>query len=170
MPKNLILIVSIAAVVIAIAVCITAVVVLVNNNKQEPEPPSGGGVIFDPNQEDDKESPNKAPGSGGVAISGFAELTIPPNVTDINVDFKNPAANEDKYYLTFELRLLKEDGKDYEVLYKSGNVEAGKVIKQITIAHGLEAGEYDAVIHVQPYKMDGTAVNNANLDLKIIVK
>lgn len=168
MSKRLILIISIAAAVLAIAVCVTAVVVLLNT--QEPEPPSGGGVIFDPNQEDDKDSPNKAPGSGGVAISGFAELTIPPNVTDINVDFKNPAANEDKYYLTFELRLLEENGKDYEVLYKSGNVEAGKAIKQITIAHGLEAGEYDAVIHVQPYRMDGTAVNNANLDLKIIVK
>lgn len=168
MSKHLILIISIVASVIAVAVCITSVVLILN--KQDPEPPSGGGVIFDPNQEDDKNSPNKAPGSGGVAISGFAELTIPPNVTDINVDFKNPAANEDKYYLTFELRLLTEDGKDYEVLYKSGNVEAGKAIKRVTIAHGLEAGEYDAVIHVQPYKMDGTAVNNANLDLKIIVK
>ena len=161
------MIISMVAVLLAILICAIVLVLLLN---KEPTAPPSGGVVFDPNQTDDDDSPNKAPAAGGVAISGFAEVTIPPNVTEINVDFKNPLANKDKYYLTFELRLLDENGKDYEVLYKSGNVEAGKAIKRITIAHGLEKGEYDAVIHVQPYRMDGTAANNANLALKIIVK
>ena len=167
MSKKWIMIISMVAVLLAILICAIVLVLLLN---KEPTAPPSGGVVFDPNQTDDDDSPNKAPAAGGVAISGFAEVTIPPNVTEINVDFKNPLANKDKYYLTFELRLLDENGKDYEVLYKSGNVEAGKAIKRITIAHGLEKGEYDAVIHVQPYRMDGTAANNANLALKIIVK
>ena len=168
MSKNLVILISIVAVILAIAIC-SVVLVLLLNNQEQPAPPSGG-VIFDPDQEDDKNSPNQKPAAGGVAISGFAQVTIPPNVTDINVDFKNPIANKDKYYMTFELRLLNDSEQGYEVLYKSGNVEAGKAIKQITIAHGLEAGEYDAIIHVQPYRMDGTSVNNANLNLKIIAK
>ena len=169
MSKNLIILISIVAVVLAIAICSVVLVVLLNN-KQEPTTPPSGGVVFDPNQEDDKDSPSQKPVAGGVAIAGFAEVTIPPNVTDITVDFKNPIANKDKYYQTFELRLLNDSEQGYEVLYKSGNVEAGKAIKNITIAHGLEEGEYDAIIHVQPYRMDGTSVNNANLKLKIIVE
>lgn len=167
MSKKWIMIISMVAVLLAILICAIVLVLLLN---REPTAPPSGGVIFDPNQTDDDDSPTDKPAAGGVAIAGFAKVTIPPNVTDINVDFKNPEANKDKYYLTFELRLLEENGKDYEVLYKSDNVEAGKAIKRITIAHGLEEGEYDAVIHVQPYRMDGTAVNNANLTLKIIVK
>ena len=103
----------------------------------------------------------------GVSIPGWGTITIPANTTDITVDFFNPEANADLYYLTFELAL-----SDGEVLYTSGLVEPGKHIQKITLSRGLEAGEYDAVIHVQPYKMDEdkTPTNNADMKTTLVVK
>ena len=131
----------------------------------------GIGLYIDPNSSDYvapevEEKPS-------VAIPGWGTFTIPPETTKLTnmVDFFNPETNKDYYYLTFELRLLKNNGKDYEVLYKSGLLEPGKHIQTIDIAHGLKAGTYDAVIHVQPYTMDNqTPLNNADMNTKIIVK
>lgn len=106
----------------------------------------------------------------GVAIPGWGSLTIPPNTKKVTVDFMNPIQNEGLYYLTFELRLL--NGNDYEVLYTSGLVEPGLHIQSIELSRGLPAGEYDAVVHVQPYRMDEakTPTNNADMELNLIVK
>lgn len=59
----------------------------------------------------------------------------------------------------------------YEVLYKSGLVEAGNHIQKITLSRGLAEGTYDAIIFVQPYRMDGiTPTNNAETKTQLIVK
>lgn len=115
----------------------------------------------------------------GVAIPGWGSLTIPPRTTELAnmVDFYNPAANEGNYYLTFELLVpVQKEGEEtaveYESVYASQLVPPGKHIQSITLTHGLEAGEYDAIIHVQPYTMDGslTPTNNADMKTKLIVK
>lgn len=105
--------------------------------------------------------------AGGISIPGWGSITIPAGQKDVVVDFPNPEANKDKYYLSFELR-LKETG---EVLYTSGLVEPGLHIQRITLTRALEEGTYAAIVHVQPYKMDGTktATNNADMETELIV-
>jgi hypothetical protein len=108
--------------------------------------------------------------SQGVAIPGWSSIYLPAGQTDVTVDFYNPEANADKYYMTFELRLFDDSEQGYETLYTSGLVEPNMHIQHITLAHALDAGEYPAVVHVQPYKMveEQTPTNNA--DMKTTLK
>ena len=161
-----------AIILVAVMLCS----VLVGCKKEEPKETQGvgGGVglVVDPNQ-GDYVAPEQQE-IGGIAIPGWGEIILPPNQTDIVVDFYNPDKNKDKYYLVFELRLITgaDQNKDYEVLYKSGLVEPGKHIQRITLSKSFEKGEYNAVMFVQPYKMDGTLTptNNLNSVLKLVVK
>lgn len=111
-------------------------------------------------------TPRPAEG-GGISIPGWGSITLPAGQTDVTVDFPNPEANADKYYLSFALR-LKESG---EVLYTSGLVPPGLTIQHITLSRPLEEGRYKAVVHVQPYKMDEaqTPTNNADMETELIV-
>ena len=128
-----------------------------------PELDSSAGEYVKPEQQ----NPN-----GGVAIPGWGTLTIPANkTTNIKVDLFNPEANVDLYYLTFEIRLPNDSAEGYETLYKSGLVEPGLHIQEIALTRPLDAGEYDAIIHVQPYRIsDKSTTNNADLKTKLIVR
>ena len=108
----------------------------------------------------------------GVAIPGWGSISIPAGVTEVTtVDFFNPEANEGWYYLTFELRIEDDSEQGYEVLYTSGLVPPGDHVQKITLEHTLDAGTYDAVVHVQPYMMDDsrTATNNADMKTTLVV-
>ena len=107
----------------------------------------------------------------GIAIPGWGKLTIPAGQTEnIVVDLYNPEENAEKYYLTFEIRIPADNELGYEVLYTSGLIEAGLHVQSITLNRALEAGEYDAIIHVQPYRYDTKAkTNNADLKTRLIV-
>lgn len=129
---------------------------------------AGNRLEIDPNAgEYVAPAPVEQPGGEGIAIPGWGSITIPAGQTAVTVDFPNPEANADKYYLSFELR-LKDSG---EVLYTSGLVKPGLHIQQITLSRALEAGTYAAIVHVQPYKMDEaqTATNNADMETELIV-
>ena len=134
--------------------------------------PSGGGVglVVDPNANDQalQTDPVEVP---GIAIPGWGTLKIPAGQKDnIIANFNNPDENAGKYYLQFELSLLNSDGSKGEVLYKSGLVEPGKYIQTISLSRALEAGEYEANMFVQPYKMsDQSPTNNLNSKMKLIV-
>ena len=133
---------------------------------------SGGvGLVIDPNAENNPSYDNNNDAEQGVTIAGRKSMTIPANKKDVSVDFYNPIENAELYYLTFELRLYNDDGQDYEVLYTSGLVDPGKYINRITLSRELEKGVYDAVIHVQPYRMNDekTLTNNADLKISLIV-
>ncbi len=110
--------------------------------------------------------------SKGISIPGWNSLNIPENKKEVTVDFYNPEENKGLYHLTFELRIPDESEQGYEVLYKSGLVEPGLHIQNITLSRELDAGTYDAVIHVQPYRMNEqkTATNNADMQTKLIVE
>lgn len=134
---------------------------------------SGGvGLQVDPNAGEYVEPEKDTTPSKGVAIPGWGSITIPANSKVVQVKFENPEANKDFYYLTFELRLLNNTEKGYEVLYKSQLVPPGQCIQNIELSKALTAGEYDAIVHVQPYKMDEakTPTNNADMKTKLIVK
>ena len=129
----------------------------------------GVGLIVDPNA-GDYVAPETTEAAPGIAIPGWGELTIPPNqAEDIVVDFYNPEANDGYYYLTFKLYIVEEDGTE-DVLYQSNLIPPGKHIQKVNFSHALEEGEYEAVMHVQPYKMDGTLASTNNLDAKLKLK
>ncbi len=127
---------------------------------------------LDPNAGEYKETPKADNKAQGIAIPGWNELYLQKDTKEVTVDFYNPDANEGKYYLTFEIRLPDNSEQGYEVLYKSGLVQSGNHIQNITLSHELKLGTYDATIHIQPYKMnqEQTATNNADIQTKLIVK
>ncbi len=121
----------------------------------EPDQSSGGGESEKPHQ--------------GVTIPGAAALVIPANETEVAVNFFNPEENDGLYYLTFELK-VQIDGS-YRSLYTSSLVEAGKRIEKISLSTPLKKGEYNAVIHIQPYRADGlTPTNNADIVARLIAE
>mgnify|MGYP003290583465 CR=1 FL=1 len=134
----------------------------------------GGNDIptLDPNAGEYIEPEHPTASPSGVAIPGWGTITIPANQKDnIPIDLYNPEANNDRYYLTFEIRLPNTNGSGYEVLYKSGLIEAGLHIQNISLSRELDKGEYDVIIHVQPYRVsDKAATNNADMKTKLIVK
>lgn len=133
-----------------------------------------GGVelVINPDAESDPSYPKDDSIEQGVTISGWKAMTIPANKKQAAVGFYNPKENAELYYLTFELRLYSDGDQDYEVLYTSGLVEPGKRIDRITLSRELEKGVYEAVVHVQPYRMNDekTLTNNADMKIKLIVK
>ena len=158
-----------------IAVAVMAVFLIRGNGKSAPVEESGGvGLTVDKNAGEyvpvEVELPEELP---GIAIPGWGSITLPAGETDIvnRVDFYNPEDNADWYYLTFELRLLDDSEQGYEVLYASELVPPGQHIQSITLSRPLEAGEYDAVVHVQPYRMNDelTPTNNADMATTLVV-
>ena len=120
-------------------------------------------------------TPTPAPTEPGVAIPGWGSITLPAGVTEAATTLKNPEANEGWYYLTFEMRLPtvdEETGEEsYEVLFTTGLIPPGQYCNQVTLTRPLEAGEYNVILHVQPYRMsDKTPTNNADTETLLIVE
>lgn len=132
----------------------------------------GVGLIIDPNAENDQLSVNENTMEQDVVISGRGTITLSANKKDVTIDFYNPKENAERYYLTFELRINNDSKQGYEVLYTSGLVEAGKHINQITLSRELDKGVYEAVVHVQPYRMneEKSLTNNADMKTLLIVE
>ena len=98
-----------------------------------------------------------------------AQLAAAAGVTEAATTLKNPEANEGWYYLTFEMRLPtvdEETGEEsYEVLFTTGLIPPGQYCNQVTLTRALEPGEYNVILHVQPYRMsDKTPTNNADTE------
>lgn len=165
MKKNIIIILAVIIIVLLIGI-------IVFYFKDE-KIPGGVNLVVDknagefvPSVKDDNEKIKN------VAITGWGSITIPSNKKEVEVKFENPDENKDLYYLTFELRILNDSEQGYEVLYKSDLVEPGLCIQNIELTRELEPGTYNAVVHVQPYRMDAnkTPTNNADMQTKLIVK
>lgn len=113
----------------------------------------------------DQETTSSA--STGIAIPGWGDMTIPAGETEVSVKMPNPTQNADKYYLSFEI-ILADSG---EVLAQTGLVPPGETVNKVSLSRPLEAGQYQAVIHVQPYKMNDeqTPTNDANVEVTLNV-
>lgn len=142
------------------------------DDEKAPNLPGGVNLTIDSDAGEYQKPGSNNQTSNGVAIPGWTSLSMPANETEVTVDFYNPEANKDLYYLTFELRLIDNSAQGYEVLYTSGLVEPNLHIQKINLNRSLNAGTYDAVIHIQPYRMDEnkTPTNNANVKVKLNVQ
>ena len=101
-----------------------------------------------------------------------AVIKISAGVKEAAVDFYNPQENAGAYCMTFELKICSGSETDYETIYTSGLVEPGKHIYNITLSRPLEKGTYNAIIHVQPYRIGGnhSPTNNADIRTELIVE
>ena len=171
------LLIALVAVVVLAAV---AAVLIWQSTKPEAAPvptasPAPTAELeIDPNA-GDLITPTPAPTEPGVAIPGWGSITLPAGVTEAATTLKNPDANADWYYLTFEMRLPtvdEETGEEsYEVLFTTGLIPPGQYCNQVTLTRPLEAGEYNVILHVQPYRMsDKTPTNNADTETVLIVE
>lgn len=120
-------------------------------------------------------TPTPAPTEPGVAIPGWGSITLPAGVTEASTTLKNPEANADWYYLTFEMRLPTVDeetgAESYEVLFTTGLIPPGQYCNKVTLTRALEPGEYNVILHVQPYRIsDKTPTNNADTETVLIVE
>lgn len=132
---------------------------------------SGVGLVIDPDAASGLSSKGDNTAERDVAISGRKSIAIPADKKEITIDFYNPKENEGAYYLTFELRLCDDSEQGYEVMYTSGLVEPGNHIDRIELSRALEKGTYDAIVHIQPYRMneEKTLTNNADIKTRLIV-
>ena len=124
----------------------------------------------DPNASSETPIPQQPQGQGikNVSIAGFKTLTIAANTTEIIVNFYNPTANEGEFQITFELLLPTANG-EYETMYKSGLVYAGQHIRNISLAHPVEAGTYEnCILRIQPYFIsDGNPASMAEVSFTL---
>lgn len=112
-------------------------------------------------------TPTPIPVEPGVVIPGWGGIKLPAGVTEAAASLYNPEANADLYYLTFELRIKETD----EVIFSTGLIPPGLYCNKVELTRPLEVGTYEAILHVQPYRMNESLshTNNADLDVHLIV-
>jgi hypothetical protein len=100
-------------------------------------------------------------------MQSLSGISILADQTEVAVDFCNPVANSGRYEMVFSLCLPDESGAGYELLYTSGRVPPGLHLHEITLSRSLAPGSYDALLCVQPYRMDGEQTAMSRVDMKI---
>ncbi|GEM_PF-5342412 len=133
-------------------------------NKVDSSTSSGLVLQFDPNQTSHKTVSIDKP----VAIPGWEYINVSEGSYYADVDLFNPIRNTDSYNMTFSIYLVSSSGN--ELLYQSKLVSPGNHIYGIKLSTVLSKGDYDAVIHIQPYRIsDNSPTNNSDINIKIHV-
>ena len=105
--------------------------------------------------------------TGGIAIPGWGCIHIQAGEKLVDVNLENPIDNEGKYYLSFSVYLKDQD----KPLAETGLIQPGESALKLELSKALEPGAYEAIVHVQPYRMaDGSATNNAEIETILIVE
>lgn len=100
-----------------------------------------------------------------IDIPGFDVMNLQAGTTKQSVNLYNPEQNT----CYFRMSLLLPDGTE---LWKSGLVEPGKAIYEITLNQTLEAGEYaDATLRYECFAMDEeqTPLNGSEIKMTLNV-
>ena len=152
---------------ILLAVIVTLTVILW---PKAPDTSAGMGLTVDPYSGAFVQPEKIAAGeesTGGIAIPGWVSIRIQAGEKLVDVNLENPTDNEGKYYLSFTVYLKGED----KVLAETGLIQPGESALKLSLSHPLDAGEYEAVVLVQPYRMaDGSATNNAEIETILIAE
>lgn len=115
-------------------------------------------------------------GSKNVTMNGIAQINFKAGQLEQNFILSNSEKNKDICFVVFTIYLdANENGAiddADEVLYKSGLVQPGYSISRFNISRTLEAGEYKAIVHQQPYSFDQarTPLNNFVVKTDLIVE
>ena len=153
-----------ALVLAAAAIALVTVVSIKPMGKEE-----GMGLTVDP-YSGTYVAPEKAEteeDSGGIAIPGWGSIRIKAGEKLVDVNLENPADNKDCYNMSFTLYLKGET----EPLAETGLIRPGESALKLELSRPLEAGEYEATVHVQPYRLTGnSATNNADIETILIVE
>lgn len=159
--------VLIALLLVTVAVLTDALIRQSSPGAEPLSAPSRPELTVDPHA-GEKITPTPAPTEPGIAIPGWSNIKLPAGQTEAQTSLYNPEDNEGWYYLTFELRLKETD----EVVFATGLIPPGQYLNQVTLTRALEKGRYDAILHVQPYRMADaqSPTNNADLDILLIVE
>lgn len=114
--------------------------------------------------------------SKSVTMNGFAQINLKAGQVEQNFILSNSEKNKDICFIVFTIYLDNNengviDDAD-EQLYQSGLVQPGYSVSRFNISRTLEAGEYKAIIHQQPYSYDQarTPLNNFVVKADLIVK
>ncbi len=100
-----------------------------------------------------------------IDIPGFDVMNLKAGTTEQSVNLYNPEQNT----CYFQMSLLLPDGTQ---LWKSGLVEPGKAVYEITLNQTLEAGEYEnATLKYECFAMDEeqTPLNGSEIKLTLNV-
>ena len=153
-----------ALVLAAAAIALVTVVSIKPMGKEE-----GMGLTVDP-YSGTYVAPEKAEteeDSGGIAIPGWGSIRIKAGEKLVDVNLENPADNKDCYNMSFTLYLKGQT----EPLAETGLIRPGESALKLELSRPLEAGEYEAAVHVQPYRLpDNSPTNNADIETILIVE
>lgn len=128
-----------------------------------------------------------------VTLPGWISFTIRADSADVRVNFPNPKANEELYYLSFDLYAAlpeealaadtetvvlnltdKESGETvptvFAKLYSSGLVPPGYALQDIELTQPVPAGEYTAIVQLHPFYYENymPTPNSGNVAIKLI--
>ena len=105
--------------------------------------------MLDENAEDiQPENSGASEGQQGIKIPGYESIVFPAGETDVQLTLMNPAGNNCNF--VYELYI----GEDDTPVYTSGLIEPGKEISEITLAKGLESGEYTLYMRVKAFSRE----------------
>ena len=153
--------------IILLAVIVTLTVMLW---PKAPDNNAGMGLTVDPYSGSfvqPEKTAAEEESTGGIAIPGWGSIHIQAGEKLVDVNLENPTDNEGKYYLSFTVYLKGQD----KPLAETGLIQPGESALKLSLSHPLDAGEYEAVVLVQPYRMaDGSATNNAEIETILIAE
>ena len=115
-------------------------------------------------------------GSKNVTMNGIAQINFKANQVEQNFILSNSEKNKNICFVVFTIYLdNNENGiidESDEMLYQSGLIQPGYSVSRFNISRSLEAGEYKAIVHQQPYSFDQarTPLNNFVVKTDLIVK
>ena len=133
----------------ALIVLLIAAVVFLLLRPVPDETARSGGLVLDENAEDiQSEIGGAAAEQQGIKIPGYESVVFPSGETDVQLTLMNPAGNECNF--VYELYIDEDDTP----VYTSGLIEPGKEISEITLANGLESGEYTLYMKVKAFSQE----------------
>ncbi len=163
--------------IVGLAVGISYVI----DSNDEPEETTTTPSILDVNQQQglgELDLPEKVEdmGSKSVTMNGIAQINFKAGQVEQNFILSNSEKNKDICFVVFTIYLdNNENGvidTTDEKLYQSGLVQPGYSVSRFNISRSLDAGEYKAIVHQQPYSYDQarTPLNNFVVKTDLIVK